>query len=710
MIRFTLMILLCLMGFVGSTYAYLLPDTPVTITIHAESQSVYPGDTLSVVLGLGATTDFYYAGFELGFESSTFFLLSIEATGLSNPGVAVADLLGPDKLGGSISRTDPLPALGEGVFARLRFVVDEQTTPQQAAFTLSFVELANSSGGAVSVTAGDPLLVSVEEPVSDNPEPHWFDIAVWNLDGNLFPSGAQFENAGAQLALYGASFTGFATGYRGQSGNSNGWMGGTTNGAFWEVRVSTRGFTELNLSSRQFGSGSGPRDFLIFGQIGAGGDWIRLTPDTIRVSSSSWNTAFVDALSLPSEFGNQADVGLIWMLASEARIDNGLPMSSAAGTSRIDDIAIRGRQLAPEWVEVWPGDTNNDGLVNADDVLPLGTYWLYTGPTPARLDSVFAGRTVERWVPEAATFADTNGDGRVDYRDLKWVGMHFGQTRALERLLAGDSGVTQNPDDLPSLFWSEPMYAGDELVVVVDAENLGYQVAGVSWRVRFSGAGTSDALKFAGVELMGERELKLVTDSGEYYVEMPLNTQAQLRSGLLQFHAADGSDAIEGAVVRTGLAFSGRADFVPVLPLQLRFRAHTNMENGGGLILERLTVSDRAGQMMNAASSARLRMGTEVSVPGSDGSDLPAEVLLFPNTPNPFNPSTMLRFALPEAMPVRISVYDMTGRRVLDSDLGLFAPGEHLYRVDAAGWASGVYVYRLKAGGYIRSGKMLLLK
>jgi hypothetical protein len=78
--------------------------------------------------------------------------------------------------------------------------------------------------------------------------------------------------------------------------------------------------------------------------------------------------------------------------------------------------------------------------------------------------------------------------------------------------------------------------------------------------------------------------------------------------------------------------------------------------------------------------------------------------------PNPFNPSTVIRYELPEAGNVRLSVYDMTGRRVADLVNGPVQAGSHTAGFDGSRLASGVYVYRLQSGGQVLSGKMMLVK
>jgi hypothetical protein len=80
------------------------------------------------------------------------------------------------------------------------------------------------------------------------------------------------------------------------------------------------------------------------------------------------------------------------------------------------------------------------------------------------------------------------------------------------------------------------------------------------------------------------------------------------------------------------------------------------------------------------------------------------------NFPNPFNPSTSIRFQLPAATHVTVTVHDITGRKVAEL-LNAFKPaGEHTLQFNAAGLASGTYLYRVQAGNKVLQHKMLLLK
>jgi hypothetical protein len=88
---------------------------------------------------------------------------------------------------------------------------------------------------------------------------------------------------------------------------------------------------------------------------------------------------------------------------------------------------------------------------------------------------------------------------------------------------------------------------------------------------------------------------------------------------------------------------------------------------------------------------------------------------LHPNAPNPFNAETAIRFDLGEAKPIRLAVYDSSGRlaRVLVD--GPFPAGTHTVAWDGASGdgralSSGVYLVRLAAGGSVSVRKALLVR
>jgi Secretion system C-terminal sorting domain/WD40-like Beta Propeller Repeat len=78
--------------------------------------------------------------------------------------------------------------------------------------------------------------------------------------------------------------------------------------------------------------------------------------------------------------------------------------------------------------------------------------------------------------------------------------------------------------------------------------------------------------------------------------------------------------------------------------------------------------------------------------------------------PNPFNPSTTLRYELPAAAQVQLAMFDVLGRRVALLVDGRVDSGVHEVRFDAANLPSGVYLYRMQASGVVYSGRVMLIK
>jgi len=108
--------------------------------------------------------------------------------------------------------------------------------------------------------------------------------------------------------------------------------------------------------------------------------------------------------------------------------------------------------------------------------------------------------------------------------------------------------------------------------------------------------------------------------------------------------------------------------------------------------------SDQMGLAAGEGLDTRLSVG------------IPTDYALEVNYPNPFNPTTKIRFALPEAGNVRLQVYDMTGRRVATLLNRSMDAGVHQVAFDAANLASGTYMYQIEAGGYLASRTMVLSK
>jgi hypothetical protein len=93
-----------------------------------------------------------------------------------------------------------------------------------------------------------------------------------------------------------------------------------------------------------------------------------------------------------------------------------------------------------------------------------------------------------------------------------------------------------------------------------------------------------------------------------------------------------------------------------------------------------------------------------------ENESLPARFNLMQNDPNPFNPSTTIKFSLPAADNVELRVYDIVGREVGVILNQKIEAGNHEAVFDGAGLASGVYFYRITTSSFTAVKKMMLIK
>ncbi|MCX6133201.1 MAG: T9SS type A sorting domain-containing protein [Ignavibacteriales bacterium] len=89
---------------------------------------------------------------------------------------------------------------------------------------------------------------------------------------------------------------------------------------------------------------------------------------------------------------------------------------------------------------------------------------------------------------------------------------------------------------------------------------------------------------------------------------------------------------------------------------------------------------------------------------------LPEKFELFQNHPNPFNPSTTIRYALPEGGKVRLVVYNVLGEVVAELVHGEQEAGQHQVQFNAVNLSSGVYLYRLETGTFVSVRKLVVIR
>jgi hypothetical protein len=99
---------------------------------------------------------------------------------------------------------------------------------------------------------------------------------------------------------------------------------------------------------------------------------------------------------------------------------------------------------------------------------------------------------------------------------------------------------------------------------------------------------------------------------------------------------------------------------------------------------------------------------TDVTPENTSG--LPEKMQLYRNYPNPFNPTTTIKYGLPEESQISLKIYDLLGREVTTLVEDKKMPGNYSITFDGCHLSSGIYFVQLKSDNFIETKKMLLLK
>jgi len=87
---------------------------------------------------------------------------------------------------------------------------------------------------------------------------------------------------------------------------------------------------------------------------------------------------------------------------------------------------------------------------------------------------------------------------------------------------------------------------------------------------------------------------------------------------------------------------------------------------------------------------------------------LPENIILHQNDPNPFNPSTKIKYEIKGSKHVSIKIYNLSGQYIETLLDELQTTGKHEITWKPKGIPGGIYFYQLKAGGFSEIKKLIL--
>jgi parallel beta-helix repeat protein len=334
---------------------------------------------------------------------------------------------------------------------------------------------------------------------------------------------------------------------------------------------------------------------------------------------------------------------------------------------------------------VWPGDTNNNNVVDQADILPLGFYWASTGP--ARPDAFMAwfGQSATPWTPENATYADANGDGKVNQADVLPIGFNWHKTHGLQAAIPSEipfaEFVETNGTVLKINIGSVTTKSDSVCQVDIFAENV-TNLFGISFEFGYSPKTNIDLIKVIEESWLGEDIL--------FYPNVNQNL------GIVSFGIS--KKAGQGGISGTGTV----AKFY--LKLNNLEQVETNLK------LQNVIANDDLGNPIQFEVVNHVLTSVEWEKLRTLQS-----YLLMQNYPNPFNPETNISYQLPERVNVVVTVLNLRGQKIRTLQNSVQDAGYYNVRWNGCDEfgnkaVSGIYLYRIKAGDFVQAKKMSLLR
>ncbi len=329
-------------------------------------------------------------------------------------------------------------------------------------------------------------------------------------------------------------------------------------------------------------------------------------------------------------------------------------------------------------VTVWPGDTNNDAIVNQNDVLPLGQFWSLSGPARANATMDWAGQSSASWTTLKATYADATGDGKIDQADALPLGVNWGNTHATAAALA--SAKDSESEIIASGAMIQPEALPNEL-----APNQEFSIK----------------IKVAEVEELFGLAFELVSDRAKRLQILAVSPQAFLGDDVVfvsNIDTTSGKVAVslsrkagQGGVKGNGVVVRVKAKISPAAVAGEKIRLTLQNVAASGVNGAPLAINAQAANLIVKGSTA---------VEERENSSVPSVYALAQNFPNPFNPSTKISFALPQAGEVSLRIYNETGQLVRTLVKRAMNAGAHELHWNGCNQSNeqvvaGVYLYQI---------------
>jgi hypothetical protein len=157
---------------------------------------------------------------------------------------------------------------------------------------------------------------------------------------------------------------------------------------------------------------------------------------------------------------------------------------------------------------------------------------------------------------------------------------------------------------------------------------------------------------------------------------------------------------------------SGSGSLIATVPYSQLYYIDNDVNVGSGGLTIYYHIKAKDTQSLQSVFSDEVNIGSSnwQQKRQQEIEQYPDKLFLSQNFPNPFNPSTTIRFELPEDMHITLKIYDVLGKEIRTIVNEYRQRGYYEEKIDASLLSNGLYVYRLIAGNNYSFKKMMLIK
>lgn len=363
-------------------------------------------------------------------------------------------------------------------------------------------------------------------------------------------------------------------------------------------------------------------------------------------------------------------------------------------------------QSKPWWFDHYiTGDFNSDGFPDIAGITTSGDAWgiSFNDGSGIFNDTIVVDSAPFEWLQTIQTF-DVDNDGHLDIICAGWASFSPG----------GQDGIVVWKGNGNGTFLGPQVYASN--VVFLFPEQL--------YGSDFSNDGLTD------IAVMGYRGFVALNAGGSF----PTDT-----SSTRNFWPAEAPGAITGGDFNGDSWIDLMVSGWKLVPFDTtRFTGYAIIPNCENIFRNCVSwpgwIADTLGydylvrstqavdvdndgdlDMVHSYSAIYVNINTSPPVNVSERNELPQELQVDHNFPNPFNSETIIRYRVPAVQKMRVQVYDIFGKEVKQLYNAVVSPGEHVIRWDGTNEglnrvASGVYFIRFLSSNSTKILKVLLLK